>query len=187
MAAHRLSPRSSETTAGDVQRVLAKLEAGGRDLPIIKAVANWTAGFRPFVLMADALLAKGSLPPVMRELAVLHIAAAQGVEYEWQEHAPMAARAGVSEEQLAALRDGGLPEDGPFDDDERLALTAAHQLLHDGEFATGTWERLCERFGQDAAMELIFVLAWWGGFVPVTVKALFPLLTDETPDPPQQG
>ncbi|HVW43955.1 MAG TPA: carboxymuconolactone decarboxylase family protein [Amycolatopsis sp.] len=178
MAPHRLSPRSSKTTTGDVQRVLAKLEASGRDLPIIKAVANWSAGFRPFVLMADALLANGSLPPVVREIAVLHIAAAQGLEYEWQEHAPMAERAGVSPAQLEALRDGGLPRGGPFDEDQLLALTAVHQLLDHGEFTGETWERLCERFGEDAALELIFVMAWWGGFVPVTVKALFPLITD---------
>jgi alkylhydroperoxidase family enzyme len=177
VAPHRISLQSSQTTTGDVQRVLAKLEATQRDLPIIQLVANWAPGFRPFVLMADALLSKGSLRATLREIAILHIAAVRQLDYEWQEHAPMAARAGVSPEQIEALRDGSPPDGELFDDDEIVAATAVHELLEHDEFAPETWERLCDRFGQDAALEFVFIVAWWGGFVPVAVKALFPLTT----------
>ena len=175
MTPSRLAFRSSADTTGEVQRVLSKLEESGRDLPITRLVANWQTGFRPFILMADALLVKGVLPAITREMIVLHIASVQGLDYEWHEHEIMARKAGLSSEQIEALAEPVLPSGPEFDRAQLAALTLVNQVLtrHDPEPAT--WDEVCALMGEEAALELVFAVAWWGGFVPVAVRALFPL------------
>src|ERR1700722_5624405 len=111
--------QTSATTSGDVQNILSKLETSGRDITIVRLMANWEPGFRPFVKMADALLTKGVLDPVTRELCVLHIASQRDFEYEWNEHVPMSAAAGVTDEQREAVRGGDVSDATLFTDEHR--------------------------------------------------------------------
>jgi alkylhydroperoxidase/carboxymuconolactone decarboxylase family protein YurZ len=168
--------RSSATTEGDTARVLAKLEQSGKDIPIIRIVANWPAGFRPFVLMADALLTKGLLPPVTREFVVLHIAARLGLDYEWDEHVTISAAAGVTDRQRAALRGGAVPGAGDdFTASDVAAMAFADRLLDAAAVTPGDWDASCAALGEDAAREVVFAVAWWGGFVPVITRSLVAL------------
>lgn len=168
----RVPLRTAADTEGEVQRVLGKLEARGNDLGIVRAVANSPNGFRPFVLMGDALLAKGSLPARTRELVVLGLAAEGRNAYEWTEHRPVAERAGVTPEECAALRAGGLHAEIPtLSDDERLALAAAAEL-HAGATSDATFERMVAEWGRETAVELVFCVAWWGAFVPTIIEGL---------------
>jgi 4-carboxymuconolactone decarboxylase len=54
--------------------------------------------------LLGALRNRTTLPPDLTELAVLRIAVLNEADFEWTAHEPAARRAGVSEEQLAALR-----------------------------------------------------------------------------------
>jgi 4-carboxymuconolactone decarboxylase len=173
---HPVRLRSSDTTDGETARVLGKLERSGKDLPIIRVVANWPAGFRPFVLMADALISRGVLPPRTREIVVLHIAAREGLAYQWNEHVPMSAAAGVSGQQRAALRGGTVPAVGDdFTVAEVAAITFADLLMEQAPVTTGAWDTACAVLGEDAAREVVFAVAWWGGYVPVVARSLVAL------------
>jgi hypothetical protein len=169
---------SSATAEGETARLLGKLEQSGRDIPIIRVVANWPPGFRPFVLMADALLSKGVLAPTTREFVVLHIAARQGLDYEWDEHVTMSAAAGVTDGQRAALRDGSIPPaDGgtDFTAADIAAITFADQLLVPEPVTPARWDAACTALGEDAAREIVFAVAWWGGYVTVVARSLVSL------------
>src|SRR5258705_447210 len=128
--------RSAADTEGDVARVLAKLEATGNDLTITRIVANMPGAFRPFVLMADALFNRVSLPPLIRETVVLWLASRDGQSYEWAEHEPIARRAGVSDELISALRWG---EAEPVADEQRLAIDIAAQLVGTRRVSSSNW------------------------------------------------
>jgi alkylhydroperoxidase/carboxymuconolactone decarboxylase family protein YurZ len=179
---HPIELLTSRTAGGDAARLLGKLEANGKAIPIIRAVANWDAGFRPFVLMADALLSKGVLPPRRREVLVLHIAARLGLVYEWREHVAISASAGVTEAERAALADGEVPSvgdlGGAFDATDVAALRFAGALLDGGELAPAAWDDACTALGADGAREIVFAVAWWGGFVPVVARSLVALATE---------
>jgi alkylhydroperoxidase/carboxymuconolactone decarboxylase family protein YurZ len=173
---HPIRLRSSGTTEGDTARVLGKLERSGKDIPIIRVVANWPEGFRPFVLMADALLTKGVLSPKMREFVVLHIAARQNLDYEWDEHAVISATAGVTDQQRTALRGGGVPPLGAdFTVEDVAAIAFADQLLRGEPLSPDDWDAACAAIGEDAAREVVFAVAWWGGYVPVIARSLVAL------------
>jgi alkylhydroperoxidase family enzyme len=166
-----LEPRSSADTDGDRQRVLSKLEANGRDIEIARVLANSPTAFRPFILMSDALLMRSSLSPRLRELAVLLLAAESGSSYERSEHEPMARRAGVTEEECLALRDGAAAIER-FTGDDRLVLELTAELRESGRCAPATWERAVAALGAETALELVLAIAWWGGFVPLVLGAL---------------
>jgi len=179
MPDHFLAQRTSADTNGEVRRILGKLEESGRDLRIVRLVANWAPGFRPFVLSSDALLFRGHLDPVIRELVVLYLAALQRNEYEWDEHILIAARVGVSDEQCAALdacRNGSDALDlTTMAADARAALALARSVLEDDELDPSLWEGACATLGRDEALEVLFAVAWWGGYVPLLTKSLLQL------------
>lgn len=179
MVEHSIRYRSSATTEGDVQRVLSKLEASERDLAIVRLVANWKSGFRPFVLMADSLLVRGALPAEVREAVVLQIAAVRELAYEWQEHVPIAERAGLSARQIEVLSTGWpLSDPTPFSPAQLSALTFVAGLLDGGPFDGRAWDTAADELGLDAALELVFAVAWWAGFVPTATHALFSIVDD---------
>jgi 4-carboxymuconolactone decarboxylase len=171
---NRIPLQTSTSTTGDVQNILGKLEGSGRDITIVRLMANWESGFRPFVKMADALLTKGTLAPVMREMCVLHIANQRGFEYEWTEHIPMSAAAGVTEAQRAALRQGDTSDDELFTGDQRVAIAFISELIATGVATPATWDFTVTRLGFNEALELIFVYAWCG-FAAVATQVLVPL------------
>jgi 4-carboxymuconolactone decarboxylase len=168
---------SSEETDGTVHRVLSKLEESGRNLDIIAVMANWAPGFRSFVMMSDALLFKGVLAPVDREVAVLLTAHLHQLGYEWKEHLPMAREAGVSDDQVRAIAEDRWRSDpdAVFTVEQRLIIEVIATLVADRRLSTALWSRACDRLGPEAALELVMAYAWWGGFVRVVIESVLPL------------
>jgi len=57
--------------------------------------------------MLGAVRGKSTLPPDIRELAILRVAARNRADYEWVAHEPLARQAGLGDEQIAAIKVGG--------------------------------------------------------------------------------
>jgi 4-carboxymuconolactone decarboxylase len=174
---------SSAQTEGTVNRVLSKLEESGRNLDIIAVMANWSPGFRSFVTMSDALLFKGVLAPVDREVAVLLTAHLHQLAYEWKEHLPMAREAGVTDEQVTAIAEGrwrGAP-DALFTTNQQIIIEVIETLVADRRLTVDLWSGVCDQLGSEAALELLMAYAWWGGFVRVVIESVLPL--SDTPLP----
>ena len=70
--------------------------------------------------MLGAVRGKSTLPPDIRELAILRVAQRNGADYEWVAHEPVARQAGLTEEQLVSIR---TEDPGPG-----LAMLSAAQL-----------------------------------------------------------
>jgi alkylhydroperoxidase family enzyme len=62
--------------------------------------------FDAFATLGAVLVQEGSLPPALREIAIVKAAYLMDVEYELHHHIPLAKVAGVSDEALETLRDG---------------------------------------------------------------------------------
>lgn len=163
-----LARRTSRDTEGDVARVLGKLEASGRDLTILRVMANSAGTFRAFVLLADALMNRSVLPPVVRESVILWIAARAGNAYETAEHVPIARENGLSDEDVAALCEGRVPSHG----DARLAITVVEEHLARGQLSQATWDQAAAAWGVDGALDLLLTVGWWGGIVQTITTAI---------------
>ncbi|HEY1831838.1 MAG TPA: carboxymuconolactone decarboxylase family protein [Acidimicrobiales bacterium] len=164
-----MTRRTAADTKGDVSRVLGKLEATGQDLTILRLLANDPGTFRPFVMMANSLVYGATLPADVRETVVLWLARRRRNTYEWAEHVPMSKRAGLTEEQIEALRNGDLSR---ADADQSFGVQAVDELLADRSLSPSTWEDMISRWGVEGAMDLVLTAGWWGGLVPTVLEAL---------------
>ena len=170
--------RSSADTEGEVARVLGKLEESGNDLRILRLLANSNGMFRPFVLLADRLLRQSRVPPAARELVILHLAVRRAAPYEWDEHVPMSAAAGVTDEQRAAVAAGRVDDPAVFAEPERLAMRAAGRIV-DATLTQEDWDEIEGSLGTGAALDLVLTVGWWGAFVPTIIGALGLERTDD--------
>jgi 4-carboxymuconolactone decarboxylase len=164
--------RTSDDTTGDVQRVLAKLESRGQCLKVHRILANSSATFRPFILLLSSLLLDSSLPADDREVVILHLAARRGVKYEWDEHVPVSAKAGISDAHREALSDGTLNHLDGFSESQRLALEIAEVIVTDGGVAKDLWTTAKRTWGEEGALDLILSVAFWGGYMPTVIQAI---------------
>lgn len=164
--------RSSADTDGEVSRVLAKLEASNSDKKLYRVLANSPTLFRPFVLLTGGLVANTELPPDVREVVVLHLAARNGVGYEWAEHVIMSRDAGITDEQRTTIQTGGPLDDALFTDDQRLGVRIAEQMIHRPPIEPADWEHAVAAWGVPGAMHLLLAVGCWGGLVPTIIEAI---------------
>src|SRR6476661_6301835 len=83
----------------ELREVLARLPP----LNIFRMLANAPANLKTFVDWGLSLLFETELDPRDREIAILRVAHVTRSKYEWHQHAIIARRAGVTEEQMAAI------------------------------------------------------------------------------------
>lgn len=165
--------RTAADTDGDVQRVLEKLEATGQNQTILRLVANSPNVFRPFVLLANSLVNRATLGGAEREALVLHLAAMEGAAYETAAHLTPAAQAGLTERQIEILTSGaGLEHPSEFSDAQNLALRLGNKVAHGEALDDRDWSDAHGQWGREGALDLVFSVAWWAGFVLVFTRAL---------------
>jgi 4-carboxymuconolactone decarboxylase len=129
-------------------------------LNIFRTVAHAETAVRPLLRLGGAILGEGELDPRRRELAILRVAAVTGAEYEWVQHEAIARGIGAGEDQVAAVRRGEL-DAACFDDDDRLVLAFAEELLADDGASEGTVEAARERLSPREILELILAVGYY--------------------------
>ena len=102
-----------------------------------------------------ALLDHGVLEPRARELLILAVVRQTGTTYVWNEHVVLGRGAGITDEELARLRQDS--RDGWSESDGAL-LRAVDELVHDFTVTDGTWKALSEHFDERALLEMLFVV-----------------------------
>ena len=129
-------------------------------LNIFRTVAHADTAVRPLLRLGGAILGQGELDPRRRELAILRTAAVTGAEYEWIQHEAIARGVGASEEQIVAVRAGDLEADS-LDEDDRLVLLCAEELLRNDAIGQATFSRARERLSDREIVELILAVGYY--------------------------
>ena len=107
--------------------------------------------------LLTAIRNRSSLPPALREMVILRVAVLNRAPYEFNAHMPHAKAAGVSDEQLDALRAGELSAE--FNDVERAALALTDTMTRDVQVSDALFEPLREYFDDRALVELVATVA----------------------------
>lgn len=116
-----------------------------------KLVAAWTE-------FANAIRHDSRTPRALRELMILRAAQLQRSEYEWAAHLRMARKAGVREQQIAAL--GNRRASGEFDAREKAALALA-QAVTRGEVSDALHAEVSRHFGHAEYVELCLTASFY--------------------------
>jgi alkylhydroperoxidase family enzyme len=119
-------------------------------LNIFRLLANAQSAFRPFMRYGLALLRDLDLDPVVREQAILRVAAlTAGAEYEWVQHEAIARAVGMTDAQVAACRSG---------DPTDIVLRFTDEVVRDATPTDETFAAITQRFSPQEIVELLLVI-----------------------------
>jgi alkylhydroperoxidase family enzyme len=93
-----------------------------------------------------------------RELVILAVSASCDAEYEWDNHEPPARRAGLTDAQLTALRQG---DTSAFDERDRAVLEFTDVLGHDPASASDAIAKLRPSFDDREIYELAVIVGFY--------------------------
>lgn len=131
----------------------------GRWPNLYAALANAPDLLAAWVDFAWTLRASPDVARTLRELAILRVAQLTNKEYEWARHVFMARSAGVSEEEIANLRDWRGAQ--VFSGEQRLVLSVAENLTKTGELSDEQRAGLLAHFGPRQTVELVLTTAFY--------------------------
>lgn len=93
-----------------------------------------------------------------RELIVLRTAWLQKCQYEWHYHVGYGLRAGLTMEEIGAIRDGWQSPVWEGKDEDRAVLRAVDDLVANQRIGDETWEALGRHFDKRQKMDFVFTV-----------------------------
>ena len=128
-------------------------------LNVFRMLANTEAGFWPYVDYNATLLAQLDLDPVLRELAILRVAALDRCDYERVHHEGIARQVGASDEQVARAVDAG----AAAEDLEGLVYAVVGGIVAENRAPREAVLALNERLGPGQVVELMMAVTHYHG------------------------
>lgn len=132
---------------------------------IFRSLANAPVLLDAFLSYANAMRDSSLLSPKLRELAILSVGHATGSEYEIAHHQSHGRKAGLTDEQLAAVADGDSAE--LFNDAERAVIALAHESTINVNVSDATWAAAAKHLDDQQMVELTLTIAWYNSGVRV--------------------
>jgi 4-carboxymuconolactone decarboxylase len=162
----RVPPLPAEQWDDSVDRALAVMLPQDRRNPenasnILGTFVNHPDLTREFLKFNVHLLFNSTMPPRLRELAILRVAHRTDSKYEWVQHVKMGRREGLTDDDIAGVQRGEV--DDAFD---RTVLAATDELLDTYELSDATWAALGEQFDKRQRMDFVFTI---GCYVTVSM------------------
>jgi 4-carboxymuconolactone decarboxylase len=112
---------------------------------------------RAFLRFNNHLLFSSTLPPRLRELAVLRVAHLSDSEYEWRHHVRMGKEAGLTDDVIDGIQ-RGVAADGL----DQAILHAVDELQDKSVISDATWAALSEHLDERQRMDLVFTIGCYG-------------------------
>ena len=109
--------------------------------------------------MGDYLRYHSAIGNTLSELAILVTAREWSQDYEWYVHQPIALKAGIEPEIVAAIADGRRPTG--MGDDEEIVYDFSTELHRNKRVSDRTFERAEKRFGKKGIVDLTGINAYY--------------------------
>ncbi len=128
----------------------------GSTLNIFATLAHHPNLLRRWLVFASHVLAKSTLSPRDRELAILRVGVLCDAPYEFGQHHVIAQRSDITVEEIDRVKAG--PDHPGWSDHERAILRAADELHHDSRISDATWTTLATTYGAEQLLDLVFAI-----------------------------
>lgn len=133
---------------------------------------------------AGGLLDRGHLTLRQREVVITRTTARCRSEYEWGVHiAAFGPKVRLDPAQARSLVHGG-PQDGCWNDEDRLMLRLCDALHETCTVDAGLWRALREAFSEEAILELLLLAGFYRTVSYLTNALALPLEADAARFPP---
>lgn len=153
----RLDP-ISDIDATDAQaELLGRLRRpDGSVLNIFRTLANHPDLARRWLVFGNHILAKSTLSPRVRELAILRTGWRCQSEYEWGQHVLISLDLGIAGIEIERLQDETISAE--WIPSEAAVLRATDELHAEKVISAATWTELTEHFTEQQLMDLVFTV-----------------------------
>ncbi|RDJ20364.1 carboxymuconolactone decarboxylase family protein [Bosea caraganae] len=148
-----------DESAPDVAALASQIRAdrGGRLPNLYRMLLHSPALAQGWLAFLTAVRQQSSLPPAIRELAILRVAILNRSQPEYDAHVAFALKEGLSQAKIDALP--GWTDASAFDEQERAALKLADAMTLDVQVSDEAVADVVARFGAQQATELIITIA----------------------------
>jgi len=138
------------------QQILKPFVERGRVLNIFRTIANHPDLGRRWMVFANHVLGKSTLPVRERELVILRIGYLCRSGYEWGQHVLISREAGMTDDEIRSARTG--PDTPGLSELDRLLFQATDELHGDAHISDETWQGLEKHLSRQQLMDLVFTV-----------------------------
>jgi alkylhydroperoxidase family enzyme len=117
----------------------------------------------------------------LRELVILQIGYCSGSDYEFSHHIEIGHDFGVSDEDIHALMAETRGEDSNLGKLDRLAITAAREMVKQGAIQENTLASLTTLLSNQEVIELVMIASFYVGVVHLLASLNIDVETDYLP------
>ncbi len=152
----RVEPLDAAQQSGEAREIMASLRENLRDFNIMRTLANHPDLMRRWMVFANHILGKSTLPVRERELLILRIGYLCQSGYEWGQHVLIAREAGMTDGEIRACQTGSATPG--LADLDRLLFQATEELHEDAHVSNATWAGLGQHLNTQQLMDVVFTV-----------------------------
>ena len=154
----RLDPIPEADWTEEVRDLLAPMarNATGKPLNIFATLAHHPKLMKRWLVFGNHVLAKSSLTPRDREIAILRVGWLCRAEYEWGQHVLIARASGVTDAEIERIASG--PDAPGWSPGDAALLRAVDELHGDAFVSDATWAALGARYDVRQLLDLVFTV-----------------------------
>ncbi len=152
----RVPPLEQDHWDEQVQEIFRPMVGTGTVYNIFKTMAHHPDLFRRWLVFANHVLFKSTVPARERELVILRIGYLCRANYEWTQHVKIGLDAGMSKDEVRRIAQG--PDAPGWSERDRLLLTATDELHADACISDATWQGLSAHYTTRQLMDIVFAI-----------------------------
>jgi alkylhydroperoxidase family enzyme len=142
-----------------IERIYSEIRGMGREvLNLYQVLANQPSALEAFLGMSRYIRDDSSLPPEIREIAILATAQALDQGYEIAHHRRTALRAGVAQRKVDSILEGTTENLEPV---ERAVVGYALQVTRTRDVDDATFAELKSYMSDAVIADLVLTVAWY--------------------------
>ena len=142
------------------ERFQQMVDNGFRILNLYKVMAHCPEVGINFLRLGNAILFKGTVPPSLRELAILRVGNISQAKYEFTQHIPIALRTGLKQEQIDDLPNW--ESSGKFNQQERAVLRYTDEVTKNIRVKDDTFAAIRGFLSEEGIVELTTAIGYYG-------------------------
>jgi 4-carboxymuconolactone decarboxylase len=131
----------------------------GSTLNIFATLAHHPKLLRRWMVFANHVLAKSTLTPRDRELAILRVGVVCDAPYEFGQHYVIGLRSNITADEIERIRQGPTePGWAAWSEKDAAILAAADELHEDSRISDATWATLTGHLSSEQMLDLVFAI-----------------------------
>lgn len=157
LSAPRIPPLEEHEWTDEQRAMLEPIKRDGPFYNVLGTLSRHWPAVQKFTTWAYHIMGDTStIAPREREILILRIGWLCQAEYEWGQHVIFARAAGLSDEEIARIKEG--PDADGWSVFDATLLRATDELHSDAFVCNATWAALSERYSEQQLMDVVFTV-----------------------------